>query len=478
LAGAVRSWCLAAVAILIGLRLAMAGLLPLSADEAYYWLWSKHLAAGYYDHPPAIAFLIRGGTLLFGDTPFGVRFFPILLSLPASWFVWRTAALLTDAERAAQAPLLFNLTLMVAVEGLAATPDAPSIATSAAYVWCLARLRQEGDRRMWLAAGAAAGLGLLSKYSALFLGAGTLVWLLTDPRARFWLLSPWPYLGGLVAAALFMPNLAWQAGHHWATFAFQFGRMAGGHLTWRYLAEFLASQAGLATPLIFILACAGLWRASKAADGRFLLAALLWTGLGYFLVHALHERVQGNWPAFLYPVVAVLAAEAFGGGGRSWRWMSWTAAPLAGLLLLAVYAQAGWGWLPLKADPLPRLLGRGFPAIAQVVAKVIDVHLFDAVLTTDYETTAWLRFYQPALKVIQIGEPWRYPDSPAPGALLKRRLLYLVPVRRARGDLVRHFFTRVGLPTVMRTGWRAGTPIVYELFPVRGPKDMQLGKMP
>ena len=50
----------------------MAGaLLPLSADEAYYWLWSRHLAAGYYDHPPAIAFVIRAGTLLFGDTPFG-----------------------------------------------------------------------------------------------------------------------------------------------------------------------------------------------------------------------------------------------------------------------------------------------------------------------------------------------------------------------------------------------------------------------
>ena len=55
------------------LRAVLAALLPLSADEAYYWLWSRHLAAGYFDHPPAIAWLIRAGTSLFGDTPLGVR---------------------------------------------------------------------------------------------------------------------------------------------------------------------------------------------------------------------------------------------------------------------------------------------------------------------------------------------------------------------------------------------------------------------
>ena len=75
--------------LLLVVRAVFAALLPLSADEAYYWLWSKHLAAGYFDHPPAIAWLIRAGTALFGDTPFGVRFAGVLLSLPATWFVWR-----------------------------------------------------------------------------------------------------------------------------------------------------------------------------------------------------------------------------------------------------------------------------------------------------------------------------------------------------------------------------------------------------
>src|SRR3569623_1440485 len=104
---------LALVALLLVSRAVMTAMLPLSADEAYYWLWSKHLAAGYYDHPPAIAWLIRAGTALFGDTPFGVRFAGVLLSLPASWFVWSCAALLLkDEDKSALAALFCNLTLM------------------------------------------------------------------------------------------------------------------------------------------------------------------------------------------------------------------------------------------------------------------------------------------------------------------------------------------------------------------------------
>jgi len=39
----------------LGVRLIIAALVPLHPDEAYYWEWSRHLAAGYFDHPPAIA---------------------------------------------------------------------------------------------------------------------------------------------------------------------------------------------------------------------------------------------------------------------------------------------------------------------------------------------------------------------------------------------------------------------------------------
>src|SRR6185503_13915419 len=77
------------IIVLVLLRLVAAWATPLAIDEAYYWMWSKHLAGGYYDHPPMVALLIRFGTLIAGDTEFGVRFISVLLGLPATWAVWR-----------------------------------------------------------------------------------------------------------------------------------------------------------------------------------------------------------------------------------------------------------------------------------------------------------------------------------------------------------------------------------------------------
>ena len=73
---------------LVALRLVGAAWTPLTFDEAYYWMWSKHLAGGYYDHPPGVAVVIRLGTLIAGDTELGVRLVSILLALPMSWAIY------------------------------------------------------------------------------------------------------------------------------------------------------------------------------------------------------------------------------------------------------------------------------------------------------------------------------------------------------------------------------------------------------
>lgn len=474
---------LALVLLLIVVRGVVAALLPLSADEAYYWLWSKHLAAGYFDHPPMIAWLIRAGTALFGDTPLGVRFAGLVLSLPASWFVWRGAfAALKDEDRAAFAALLFNLTLMATVELLAATPDMPSVVTSAAFVYCLLRLQASGKGVWWLGVGIAAGLGLLSKFSILFLGAGAFLWLVLDRDARRWLLTPWPWAAAVLASLIFVPNLLWQSQHHWETFSFQFARVSTGHFTFRFLGEFLAAQIGLASPLIFALMVLGLWRATKPGSDRLLLALLAWVGLCYFLEHSLHDRVQGNWPCFLYPVLAILAADAFAApvpgsqarGHGFWRKISMVAAPLAAVFVLAAYAQALIGPLHMRKDPVARLLGRDFQPIGQVAAALVKAHLADAIVTTDYETTAWLRFNQPGVKVIQINEAQRYPDAPpAPAALLQGRLIYLAEFRRDQHQLVQQSFAYAGFPTQMQT-----PSSLYMLYPVGRPKSSQIGRMP
>ncbi|HEY5347405.1 MAG TPA: glycosyltransferase family 39 protein [Rhizomicrobium sp.] len=457
----------AVIGLLIALRFVVGAFLPLSADEAYYWLWSKHLASGYFDHPPAIAFVIRFGTAIFGDTSLGVRFGGLLLSIPASWFVWRSAAILSGDETiAARACLFFNLTLMIAVETMAATPDAPSILTSAAFVFFLVKVQQTQGGRWWLAAGIAAGLGLLAKYTAFFLGAGALAWLFADKDARRWLWSPWPYLGGGIAALIFAPNIFWNEAHGWMTFAFQFGRIGTGHLTARFVAEFIGAQLGLASPFIFLLAVAGLVQARRD-EKRILLAALIWPSLLYFLFHALRDRVQGNWPCYLYPAFAILAAMAADGAGRWKVFARRLAAPVALLLLLIAYAQALFGVVPLgHGDLVARLLGKGF---APMMAKARLNAPHAAILTSDYETTAWTRFYTDA-PVIAVGEDYRYQTSPAPpSALFGGPLLYVAEQRVDRHEwLAAHFASVVRLGEMGR----------YNVYRVQGLRGPVFGKAP
>src|ERR1700694_1575773 len=199
---------------LVALRLVAASWTPLTFDEAYYWMWSKHLAFGYYDHPPAVAYVIRAGTMIAGDTELGVRLVSILLALPMSFAVYRAAAILFGGERvAATATILLNVTLMAAVGTLIVTPDAPLLVASSFVLVCLAKVLETGRGAWWLAVGAAVGAALLSKYTALFFGPAILIWLVSVPKLRRWLFSPWPYLGGAAALAIFSPGILWNAGH-------------------------------------------------------------------------------------------------------------------------------------------------------------------------------------------------------------------------------------------------------------------------
>ncbi|HUO91305.1 MAG TPA: glycosyltransferase family 39 protein [Rhizomicrobium sp.] len=477
-----------AIAALTLLRFALGIYLPLSFDEAYYWLWSKHLAASYYDHPPAIAYAIRLGTMIFGNTPIGVRLVPLLLSVMASWAVWRAAAILLGHHTALIACLYFNLTLMVAAETMAATPDAPALEMAALLLFMLAKLVESGDGRWWIAIGAVGGLCLLSKYTGFFLGAGVLFWLVATADGRKWLPTIWPYAGGVLALLLFAPVIWWNAQHDWISFKFQFGRVGNGGWTARYFGEFVLAQAALASPFILILGGAGFVRASKpgrAARPVTLCAALLWPALVYFVVHATHDRVQGNWPSFLFPAFALLAA--YGAeeiwSGRISRGLvaasHMLAVPVAALILVFVYAQAFFGVVH-KRDPIGRLTAFGMTPVVAALEETSQREGAHAIITTSYATTSWLAFYlDPKLPVVQINEGFRWLSAPAadPG-LAKAPLLFVT----ARGEkslpvVAAHFTNIDHVGEVERR--RNGVLIEkYDLYRVSGFRGGALGRQP
>jgi 4-amino-4-deoxy-L-arabinose transferase-like glycosyltransferase len=445
------------IAALMGLRAMVAAHAPLAFDEAYYWLWSKSLAAGYLDHPPLIAYVIRAGTTILGDTPLGVRAGPLVLLIGATWAVWRSGALLLRSEGGgATAAVFFNVTLMSSTVGLAATPDSPALAAAAFFVFALAKVAETERPAWWLAAGAAAGVALLSKYTAPFLGAGALLWLCVSPRERRWLRSPWPYLGGALALALFAPVIVWNAAHGWISFAWQFGRVVRHGFSLRYLGDFLVGQAGLATPFILVLGLAGVIgivaTEAKRRAPILLVAALLAPATAYFLWHSLHSRVQGNWPSFLYPAFCIAAAwpgQTGGLAGRVVRFLRAAAVPTAVLVTLVVYVHTFWPLVALAGslDPVARILAVGYHPIVEEIEALRRQTGAKGLVTTNYAQTGWLAFYMPSHpRVVELTERDRWHQEPPPSPeLMAGPVLYVTESWRDLKETVNTRFARITL---------------------------------
>ena len=415
---------LAALAALTVLRLVVCAILPLAPDEAYYWVWARDLQGGYLDHPPMIALFIRAGTFLVGETALGVRLMgPVCLAIGSVLLARATEDLFPGRKAGPWAAALFNATLLAGVGAVAMTPDTPLIAFWAATIWALARLYRSGDGRWWLAVGVFAGAALLSKYTAALLGLGVIVWLVLDPAARRWFRHWQLWAGGLLAVAIFSPVIWWNAHHGWASFAKQGGRAgtveAGRAL--RYLGELIGGQFGLATPLVFVLCVAGVGAAARRwwrlRDGAaLLLAALTIPGAAIFLWQATGSRVQGNWPAILYPAATIAAAALL--TGPAWLRLRRPAAILGLAMTGAVYLQAVAAPLPLprRTDPTLARLG-GWDEFLTELDAAMAREGAAFVAAEEYGLAAVLAFGLPRGRVVIAMDPrWRYFSLPAPAA--------------------------------------------------------------
>jgi len=285
-------------------RLLLVFRFPLAPDETYYWEWSRHLDGGYYDQGPMIAWWIRASCLLFGDTLLGVRFGIVLAALLTQVFLYLLARDLFDSRTALLALIPSTITPLALAGGFIATYDSLAALFWAAALYLSARALFFGSRRAWIGLGAVFGLGLLSKHTMLLFAPCLLLFLATVPAQRVRLRRAEPYLAALVALAVFTPNLWWQANHDWMTFRHLFlltGKGADNPFL-RRLGDFVGSQAGLLTPLLFcglIAALIWAWRRGRQPGGERLwfLFCLSAPALLFFLLMTVKSKVQANWAA-------------------------------------------------------------------------------------------------------------------------------------------------------------------------------------
>ena len=436
---AFRQWLAVAalIAAMTALRVVYASLIDLRTDEAYYWTWSKESVLCFLDHPPMIAWFIRSGTAIFGDTNFGVRFAGIVAMLVTQLLLADIVRRVTHDFRAVvlavlmpEAALYYGL-LMAKV-----SPDVALIPFAVAMVWALIRLNETGDARWWLAAGLFAGLALLSKFTAVMLVPAVVAFMLVPDWRRRWLLSPYPWAAALIAVTMFLPVLIWNAQHEWASFRFQFVRATATHeVSLRTVGDYIGLQFGLVGFILLPVVLSGLtltaWRGYRRGNAvAILLSTAVIVPFGYFFWKSLTLRVGDTWPMFMWPVgfaaaainVAMLPREGF----PAWMVKStvaWAnAAVVSGLacvvLVFLYYVVTPWNLIG-RADPIG-----GEAGYEQVVDRAqVELQKIGAtwIATTDYRTYAMLRWYfRDRVPVVQINERGRFLGFRDPGKGLIR----------------------------------------------------------
>lgn len=413
---------LIAVLLLARLGYLAAGKIELSEDEAYQWLWSKHLALSYYSKPPLIAVAQFLGTTLWGDHEFGVRFFSPVIAAALSLMLLRFMAREVNVRAGFWLVLIATATPLLSGGAILMTVDPLSV-----LFWTAAMLSgwqavKHDSTRHWAWTGLWMGLGFLSKYTGLFQWLAWAVFLLLWKPARPQLRRPGPYLALGINLLCALPVLAWNAQHDWITMT-HLGERGGLSRDWsftlRHLFEFLGAEIGLLNPVFF---AAGAWAAVafwKRERRNPLMVYLFSMGAPLFLFHLLfsfRSRVLPNWiaPAVL-PLLCLMTAYWHAQWPRRSQALRIWLGIGVGLGLATVVLAHETNLLtkiagvrpPPRLDPLRRV--RAWKETARVVGEARRQLLSEGkpvyIIGGHYGITSLVTFYLPEAKAAASREP-------------------------------------------------------------------------
>lgn len=347
------------------------GPLDLSPDEAHYWEWARRLDLSYYSKGPLIAWLIAATTWLIGDNLIGVRFLaPVFLGFSSIFVYLITIDLFPDDEKkhlkACTAGLLIQLTPLFSAYGILMTIDSPFI-----FFWTLSlylfwkAVNNEHRLFVWILLGISIGLGLLTKYTMAFFYICGFFFILFSKQERKCFGKKGPYIALVISLLVFSPVIIWNAGRDWVTLKHTAGQAhiaEGFRISFKYFFDFLGSQAGVISPVIFFMVLYGAaknrWSFKALNNLRFLF--WFWFPLlSFFLLKSLQGKVQANWAMPAYITAFIASADYF--INKDIRTKAQKALIYGSLTILLIFSVVTFYpsliHLPVKQDPTSRLQG-------------------------------------------------------------------------------------------------------------------------
>lgn len=301
-----------------------AGYTELIDDEAYYWVYSRFPAWGYFDHPPMIAILIKAGYGIFGNA-LGVRFFIVLLNI-ATIYITR---LLIPKQNDFLFYAVAGSIAVAQIGGILAAPDSPLIFTVALFFLLYKKFREHTTIINTLLLGGAMALMLYSKYH------GVLIIFFTLLSDLSLFKKYQTYLAGLVTLLLFMPHLYWQFTHGMPSVQYHLFERNASEYKISYTIEYLLGQVALTGPLMGWLL---LWAAFQFKPVTQTERAMKFSLAGiyaFFLIMTFKGRVEANWTMVAFVPLMVLSHQFLNNGGHAQqKWLIKSVPLTLGLVLL------------------------------------------------------------------------------------------------------------------------------------------------
>ena len=283
--------------------------LPLHGDEAYYWMWSKHLQMSYYDHPPMIAYMIYL-TNFISQSEWGVRLVNVFSMSVSAIYIFKLTKLIWDEKTALNTVMIFCSVILTNSGFIITTPDSPLTLFWTLSLYYAYRAVFIGTKQDFILTGLFLGLLMLSKYTAILFIAGLLIYVLIKKRSLF--LNPYMYVTIIISALIVSPMLYWNYAHDWISFTFQLNHGSTGNFEIypNLVLEFLSGQFGIFSPVFTALLFFFLIKEKLyfKENKLFFIALSVAVTLLFFLYKSLYMRMALNYGAPAYIGGAILVA--------------------------------------------------------------------------------------------------------------------------------------------------------------------------
>lgn len=253
-------------------------------DEAYYWIYSRFLDWGYFDHPPMIGVLIKMGYALFPNE-LGVRLGMAVMNTATLWLVQQLLLKKDDTLFYAIAGCMG----LLQIGGILAVPDIPLTFFTALFFW---QYRNFLERQSWanaFALGLVMAAMLYSKYH------GILIILFTIASNWKLILNSRAWAAVITGVLLFFPHLYWQYEHGFPSVMFHLKERNAPAYQFAFSLEYVVGQILLAGPLVgfFLLRAAQQYNSASVFAKS--LKWSMWGFYGFFLLSTFKGRVEANW---------------------------------------------------------------------------------------------------------------------------------------------------------------------------------------